>query len=166
MMVLATAPTVFRTRSRIGLSRGRDRGVVIVLVAIVMLFVVGAMAALSIDVVTLYTARSEAQLAADGAALAAARVLANSGATSDQTGTLLTAATSSTGPAETIAVQVAIQNLVGGTNLTTSNVTVARAFGEAPRSPWPPQPRRKPTIQHPPHPRRAERHPSRSHPFV
>jgi hypothetical protein len=98
---------------------------VIVLVAIVMLFVVGAMAALSIDVVTLYTARSEAQLAADGAALAAARVLANSGATSDQTGTLLTAATSSTGPAETIAVQVAIQNLVGGTNLTTSNVTVA-----------------------------------------
>jgi uncharacterized membrane protein len=40
------------------------------LVAVVMLFVVGAMAALSIDVVTLYTARSEAQLAADGAALA------------------------------------------------------------------------------------------------
>ena len=38
-----------------------------------MLFVIGAMAALSIDVVTLYTARSEAQLAADGAALAAAR---------------------------------------------------------------------------------------------
>ncbi len=48
-----------------------------------MLFVVGAMAALSIDVVTIYTARSEAQLAADSAALAAARVLANSGATSD-----------------------------------------------------------------------------------
>jgi hypothetical protein len=95
-----------------------------VLVAIVMLFVVGAMAALSIDVVTLYTARSEAQLAADGAALAAARVLANSGATSDQTGTLLTAATTSTGPAHTVAVQVAIQNLVEGTPLTTTNVGV------------------------------------------
>ncbi len=48
-----------------------------------MLFVVGAMAALSIDVVTLYTARSEAQLVADAAALAGARVLANSGVTSD-----------------------------------------------------------------------------------
>ncbi|HLM79633.1 MAG TPA: pilus assembly protein TadG-related protein [Terriglobales bacterium] len=44
-----------------------------------MLFVIGAMAALSIDEVTLYTARSEAQLAADAAALAGARVLANSG---------------------------------------------------------------------------------------
>jgi uncharacterized membrane protein len=43
------------------------------LVSVFMLFVMGAMAALSIDVVTLYTARSEAQLAADGAALAGAR---------------------------------------------------------------------------------------------
>ncbi len=48
-----------------------------------MLFVVGAMAALSIDVVTFYTARSEAQLAADAAALAGARALANSGFTSN-----------------------------------------------------------------------------------
>ena len=42
-----------------------EQGIVIVLVAVVMLFVIGAMAALSIDVVTLYTARSEAQLAAE-----------------------------------------------------------------------------------------------------
>ena len=74
-----------------------------------MLFVVGAMAALSIDVVTLYTARSEAQLAADGAALAGARVLANSGLTS-----------SAAGPAGAkdlaiaIATQVATYNDVGG----------------------------------------------------
>ena len=40
-----------------------------------MLVVIGAMMALSIDVVTFYTARSEAQLAADASALAAARVL-------------------------------------------------------------------------------------------
>src|ERR1700674_3267352 len=79
------------------------------LVAVVMLFVVGAMAALSIDVVTLYTARSEAQLAADGAALAGARVLANSGLTS-----------SAAGPAGAkdlaiaIATQVATYNDVGG----------------------------------------------------
>lgn len=104
------------------------------LVAVVMLFVVGAMAALSIDVVTLYTARSEAQLAADGAALAAARVIANSGATSDQTGTLLTAVTASTGPAQTIALQVAMQNQVGGTYLTASNVNVV--FGNPTVAPY------------------------------
>ncbi len=76
-----------------------------------MLFVVGAMAALSVDVVTLYTARSEAQLAADSAALAAARVLANSGATSDSSGTLMSAAK----PIATqIAYLVATQSQVGG----------------------------------------------------
>ncbi len=139
MRCLPQRRTKFQTSSRIGLRRGRrgchgnERGVVIVLVAVFMLFVVGAMAALSIDVVTLYTARSEAQLAADGAALAAARVLANSGATSDQTGTLLTAATSATGPAKTIAVQVATQNLVGGTPLTSTSVNVT--FGQI-VAPW------------------------------
>ena len=79
-----------------------------------MLFVLGAMAALAIDVVTFYTARSEAQLAADGAALAGARVLANSGATSDTTGTLLASVESSSGSAQTVATQVATQNVVGG----------------------------------------------------
>jgi hypothetical protein len=87
---------------------------VIVLVAVVMLFVVGAMAALSIDVVTLYTARSEAQLAADGAALAGARVFANSGVTSDagrrSTRNARRLATS-------IATLVAAQNYVGGRTL-------------------------------------------------
>ena len=68
-----------------------------------MLGVVGAMAALSIDVVTIYTARSEAQLAADGAALAGARVLANSGMTSDVANAALTS------NAETLASAVAIQ---------------------------------------------------------
>ena len=63
--------------------RKNEQGIIVTLVAVFMLGVVGAMAALSIDVVTLYTARSEAQLAADGGALAGARVLANSGMTSD-----------------------------------------------------------------------------------
>jgi len=85
-----------------------------------MLFVIGAMAALSIDVVTLYTARSEAQLAADGAALAAARVLANSGATSDTTGGSMASAWNL---AKAVAIQVATQNKVGGTNLTPAEVT-------------------------------------------
>ena len=88
------------------------------LVAVVMLFVVGAMAALSIDVVTLYTARSEAQLAADSAALAGARVLANSGATSNTT--LLPGAETT---AQNVATQVAEQNQVAGSYLTAANVT-------------------------------------------
>ena len=91
------------------------------LVAVVMLFVVGAMAALSIDVVTLYTARSEAQLAADAAALAGARVLANSGMTSDLAGTVMPLAQPL---ASTVATQVARQNSVGGRNLAAAEVTV------------------------------------------
>jgi Putative Flp pilus-assembly TadE/G-like len=89
-----------------------------------MLFVIGAMAALSIDVVALYTARSEAQLAADGAALAAARLIANSGATSDSTGAAIATVEGSAGPAKTIALQIAEQNHVGGRNLTAGEVTV------------------------------------------
>src|SRR5580704_3260594 len=88
--------------------RKDERGTIITLVAVFMLFVVGAMAALSIDAVTIYTARSEAQLAADAAALAAARVIANSGATSDSSGALLaTVETIPGGLAQTIAIQVA-----------------------------------------------------------
>ena len=79
-----------RTNLRYSLRRGsrhnREQGIVIALVAAFMLVVIGAMMALSIDVVTFYTARSEAQLAADAAALAGARVLANSGITSDPGG--------------------------------------------------------------------------------
>ena len=120
-------------RSRTGLPHHQERGVVIMLVAVVMLFVVGAMAALSIDVVTLYTARSEAQLAADGAALAAARVIANSGATSDPTGAVLLAAQT---PASAFAIQVAAGNQVGGTQLTATNVTVT--FGNTTPPPYNP----------------------------
>jgi hypothetical protein len=102
----------------------RENGVIITLIAIFMLFVVGAMAALSIDVVTFYTARSEAQIAADSAALAAARVLANSGLTSSggtasDPNSFPIAATETL--AQTIATQVAQQNLIGGS---TPQVTV------------------------------------------
>jgi hypothetical protein len=102
-----------RRRSR----HNREEGIVIALVAAFMVIVIGAMMALSIDVVSFYTARSEAQLAADSAALAAARVLANSGATYNPA--LLALAV---GPAENIARQVAYQNQVGGAYLTVANV--------------------------------------------
>ncbi len=99
------------------------------LVAVVMLFVVGAMAALSIDVVTLYTARSEAQLAADGAALAAARVLANSGMTSKPTDATL--ASNAETLASTVAIQVAQDNEVGGRNPVAINGEVTVTFPNA-----------------------------------
>ncbi len=93
------------------------------LVAVVMLFVVGAMAALSIDVVTLYTARSEAQLAADGAALAGARVLASSGMTSKPADATL--ATNAEALASKVAMQVAQTNEVGGKNPAAGDITVS-----------------------------------------
>src|SRR5712692_6572755 len=81
-----------------------------------LLFVVAAMAALAIDLVTFYTARSEAQQAADGGALAGARALANSGMTSDAANTALSDAAKLI--AITVAMQVASHNNVGGRTLT------------------------------------------------
>ncbi len=106
-------------RKKSTLGRKNEQGIIITLVAVFMLFVIGAMAALSIDVVTLYTARSEAQLAADGGALAGARVLANSGMTSALAGPAGAEAL-----ATTVATQVATGNSVGGRNLNTGEVTV------------------------------------------
>lgn len=105
---------------------------VITLVAVFMLFVIGAMAALSIDVVAIYTARSEAQLAADAGALAGARLLANSGATSDTTGNALTSVGTPGGSVETISTHVAQQNKVGGI---TPTVTVAIGKNIPPSNP-------------------------------
>jgi Flp pilus assembly protein TadG len=94
--------------------RKKEQGIILTLVAVFMLAVVGAMAALSIDVVTLYTARSEAQLAADSAALAGARVLANSGMTSDPTAATDNLMTNAQTLAQAVAIQVAQSNQVGG----------------------------------------------------
>ena len=94
--------------------RNQEQGIILTLVAVFMLAVVGAMAALSIDVVTLYTARSEAQLAADSAALAGARVLANSGMTSDPSADTDNLKANAQTVATAVAIQVAQSNSVGG----------------------------------------------------
>jgi hypothetical protein len=110
--------TKFRRGQRPDRQRGtrhnREKGVIITLVAMCMLGFVGAMAAFSIDVVTLYTARSEAQLAADAGALAGARVLANSGMTSSNVATV---GANAAPLAIAVAAQVAANNPVGGRNL-------------------------------------------------
>src|SRR5712692_3222384 len=69
-------------------SHHREQGQTIVLVALALVTLL-AMAALAIDVVTLYVARSEMQRAADAAALAGAKAFVDSGVTTDPTNTNL-----------------------------------------------------------------------------
>lgn len=94
----------------------RQAGVTMVLVAVAMMTIIG-MAALSIDVITLYLAREEAQRTADAAALAAARVLSISGVTGDPDNTQGGLASAPWQTACTLATQVAQavvkQNTIG-----------------------------------------------------
>ena len=116
-------PGTFENRS----PHHAERGITMVLVAIAMVAII-AMAALSIDVITLYLAREEAQRSADAAALAAARVISLSGIT----GTANPAADPASwtkicgaaGAATQTAQAVAIQNSVGS-SAGTSTVTYA-----------------------------------------
>lgn len=103
--------------------------------ALVALSIVGmlAMAALSIDIGTLYEASAEAQRAADTGALAAARVISMSGITGDTNGATdgswanVCGGTSS--PASLAAVNVAQQNLIAGTQPSTVNVYYGTSNG-------------------------------------
>jgi hypothetical protein len=70
---------------RAGGRRRGERGQTILLVAISIVTLL-AMAALAIDVVSLYVARTEVQRAADAAALAGAKAIADSGVTTLQSG--------------------------------------------------------------------------------
>jgi len=103
-----------------------------VLVAVAMVAIV-AMAALSIDVVTLYLAREEAQRSADAAALAAARVISVSGITSTADPGTDTAdwtyIAGTTGTATKTAQAVGIQNGIGSTAPDSVNVTYSTGGG-------------------------------------
>ncbi len=84
-----------------------------------------SMAALSIDVATLYVNRAEAQRAADAAALAGARVISLSGITTNA-GNDATSWQNVCGPSGTatlVAQAVAAQNGIGGTTANTVSVT-------------------------------------------
>lgn len=104
-------------------SRGgaeKERGVTMVLVAVAMVAIV-SMAALSIDVVTLYLDREEAQRSADAAALAAARILSVSGITGDPSnaqgywGSVCGPAGLATQAAQAVVGQNTVSNSVPGT---------------------------------------------------
>jgi Flp pilus assembly protein TadG len=111
-------------------SRDKERGVTIALVAVAMVSIIG-MAALSIDIGTLYQAKAEAQRAADAAALAAARVISISGITGDPNnnagGWQLTCSATGTATVAATTVAQAQWNLVGGAQASTVKVTYGGA---------------------------------------
>jgi Flp pilus assembly protein TadG len=111
-------------------ARRRERGVTMVLVVLAMVGII-AMAALSIDVVTLFLAREEAQRAADAGALAAARVISVSGLTGTAgpdsgVAPWTTICGGSASVASVMAQAVAQQNSVGSSAAT---VTVSYSSG-------------------------------------
>src|SRR4029077_7247008 len=86
------------------------------------------MAALAIDIATLYVARGEAQRAADAAALAGAKMFATSGYTSAPTTIASAHICQPGGPGANAAANrqaeaVAAQNLVGGLPAVVQNIT-------------------------------------------
>lgn len=98
-----------------------------VLIASAMIAIM-AMAALSIDVVTLYLANAESQRSADAAALAAARILSISGMTGDPFNTATSGGTnvwqSACQLATQVATAVAQQNTIGGATVPAGQITV------------------------------------------
>jgi Putative Flp pilus-assembly TadE/G-like len=114
--------------------RKGERGITIVLVAFSLLALLG-MAALAIDVSTLYVAHGEAQRAADAAALAGARMFAFSGYTTASTALAVgdicqtTTTPGADAAANRQAEAVAAQNLVAGqpATLQSINCTVTAA---------------------------------------
>jgi Flp pilus assembly protein TadG len=106
--------------------RYEERGATMVLVAVGLSFMIIAVAALAIDLVALYSAHNDARLAADAAALAGAKVIANSGYTTD-TQTTTWAAIAPI--AKNVATATAIQNKIGGQPIKAANVTVTPTTG-------------------------------------
>jgi hypothetical protein len=100
------------------------------LVAMAMVAII-SMAALSIDIGTLYEAKAEAQRAADAAALTAARVISisgNTGATSVTWGQICGGG----GSAATLAaISIAQQNLIGGVAVPSASVSVKYGVGSS-----------------------------------
>jgi hypothetical protein len=119
-------PPLIRRPLRNVESDSRQRGFTMAFVAITMVAIV-SMAALAIDIGTLYEAKAEAQRAADAAALAAAQVISSSGITGDPTNgptdlSWKAACGGSASLATLAANNVANQNLIGGNAPSTINV--------------------------------------------
>lgn len=121
-----------RSRSGSG-NRSNESGITLALVTVALFSILG-MAALSIDIGTLYQAKAEAQRAADAAALSAARVISLSGITADPTsgpgdGSWNSICGGSSSTATQTAILVAEQSTVGGQAVPASGVTVTYGAG-------------------------------------
>jgi len=101
--------------------RRGERGVSFLLV-VAGIFSLMAMAALAIDLVTLYTAKSEAQKAADAAALAGAKMYVASGITSGETIGVCSGGAGGTTLANVTAAAAAAANTIQGAAAAISNV--------------------------------------------
>jgi hypothetical protein len=126
-------PPLIRCPQRDAAARSKERGFTLALVTVSLVAII-AMAALSIDIGTLYQAKAEAQRAADAAALTAARVISISGITGDPVNGASDTSWASTcggtsSPATLAAINVAQQNSIGGNP--PSLVTVYYGAGSA-----------------------------------
>jgi len=127
-------PLICRQRQRTHPNpRSCERGFTMALVTVALVTII-ALAALSIDIGTLYQAKNEAQRAADAAALTAARMISISGITGDpgdvsNSWRLICGGTSSA--ANLAAINVAQQNLISGVAATSGDVSVKYGGGSA-----------------------------------
>jgi Flp pilus assembly protein TadG len=113
--------------------RSREGGFTMALVTVALVTII-ALAALSIDIGTLYQAKNEAQRAADAAALTAARMISISGITGDPgnvSSSWQPICGGTTSAATLAAVNVAQQNLISGVAATSADVSVKYGGGSA-----------------------------------
>src|ERR1700747_342347 len=114
--------SMIRRRTQLPLKNNNERGVTMILVVLAMLSMLGIIA-LPIDLIPLYSARSETQRAADAGALAAAKMLVDMGVTTDPTATVPTAA--QIDAATKAAQSVAINLSIAARQVQTSDVTLS-----------------------------------------
>jgi Flp pilus assembly protein TadG len=112
-------------------TRHNERGVSFLLV-VAGIFALLGMAALAIDLVTLYTAKSEAQKAADAAALAGAKMFVATASTSGVTTGICTNGAAGTTLANVAAAAAAAANTIQGVAAAISNVACG-GTGENPQ---------------------------------
>ncbi|MGA8617026.1 MAG: pilus assembly protein TadG-related protein [Candidatus Sulfotelmatobacter sp.] len=120
-------PLIRRSRSEL---RSKERGFTMAMVAVAMATII-CVAALSIDLGTLYEAKAEAQRAADAAALTAARVISVSGVTGTTQATWAQICGGASSPATLAAISMAQQNLIGGIAVASGSVNVGYGAGSA-----------------------------------
>jgi Flp pilus assembly protein TadG len=112
-----------------------ERGVTIALVAAAMVGII-SMAALSIDIGTLYEAKAQAQRAADAGALTAARIISTSGITGDPNNSASSwqptcGGAGSTATLAAISIAQAQSNFVAGSAIPAAQVLVTYGAGSA-----------------------------------